>query len=215
MTNPIDVLVLEDRPADAELMVHELEKAGYDVAATRVETMDDLLAALHGEPDLILADYTLPGFTAEAVLEALRARKSGVPVIIVSGTIQEEKAVECMRLGAVDYILKDRLARLGPAARAALDAKAERVRRRVAEEELARSKRHVLADAVYTRDRIGSLARIFGAALATGESIADVQEWPGRIQEITATEVQAVARKYLTPERSVTGYLVGAPGGRT
>jgi zinc protease len=85
----------------------------------------------------------------------------------------------------------------------------------VTEEELARSKRHVLADAVYTRDRIGSLARIFGAALATGESIADVQEWPGRIQEITATEVQAVARKYLTPERSVTGYLVGAPGGRT
>jgi zinc protease len=85
----------------------------------------------------------------------------------------------------------------------------------VTEEELARSKRHVLADAVYTRDRIGSLARIFGAALATGESIADVQEWPGRIQEITAAEVQAVARKYLTPERSVTGYLVGAPGGRT
>jgi zinc protease len=85
----------------------------------------------------------------------------------------------------------------------------------VTEEELARSKRHVLADAVYTRDRIGSLARIFGAALATGESIADVQEWPGRIQDITASEVQAVARKYLTPERSVTGYLVGAPGGRT
>jgi zinc protease len=85
----------------------------------------------------------------------------------------------------------------------------------VTEEELARSKRHVLADSVYTRDRIGSLARIFGAALATGESIADVQEWPARIQEITAKEVQDVARKYLTPERSVTGYLVGAPGGRS
>jgi zinc protease len=85
----------------------------------------------------------------------------------------------------------------------------------VTEEELARSKRQVLANAVYARDRLGALARIFGASLATGDSIADVQEWPARIQGVTAAEVQAVARKYLTPERSVTGYLVGAPGGRT
>jgi zinc protease len=83
----------------------------------------------------------------------------------------------------------------------------------ITEEELARAKRHVRAAAVYTRDRIGSLARIFGSALATGSTIADVQEWPARIQDVTAAEVQAVARKYLTPERSVTGYLIGAPAG--
>ena len=81
----------------------------------------------------------------------------------------------------------------------------------ITEEELTRAKRHVLADAIYSQDRIGSLARIFGAALATGNSVADVQAWPSRVQEVTAQDVQDAARKYLDPKRSVTGFLVNAP----
>ena len=86
----------------------------------------------------------------------------------------------------------------------------------VSDDELTRAKRHVLAQAIYTQDRVSALARIFGAALATGETIADVQQWPSRIQGVTAADVQDVAKKYLDLKRSVTGYLTSAPGeGRT
>jgi zinc protease len=86
----------------------------------------------------------------------------------------------------------------------------------ISEDELTRAKRHVLADAIYTQDRVSSLARIFGAALAIGETVEDVQQWPSRIQNVTAADVQDVAKKYLDLKRSVTGYLTSAPGeGRT
>jgi zinc protease len=86
----------------------------------------------------------------------------------------------------------------------------------VSDDELARAKRHVLAEAIYAQDRVSSLARIFGSSLTTGSTIADVQQWPSRIQNVTAADVQDVAKKYLDLRRSVTGYLTSAPGeGRT
>ena len=115
MATPIHVLILEDRPADAALMVHELRRAGFDPVWWRVETEEDYLAHLQAGLDVILADYSLPQFDALRALQLLQERGGDTPFLIVSATIGEEIAVAAMKQGAADYLLKDRLARLGPA----------------------------------------------------------------------------------------------------
>jgi PAS domain S-box-containing protein len=116
------VLILEDNPVDAELMERQLKKDGITFVSQRVESKSNYLKALKTfQPDLILADYKLPKFDA---LQALALRKKNAPFtpfIIVTGTISEETAVECMKQGADDYLLKDRLARLAEAVRRALE----------------------------------------------------------------------------------------------
>lgn len=114
------VLILEDRPADAELMAHELRRSGFDPQWQRVETEPDFLAHLTPPPEVILADYTMPELDACRALQLLQERELNVPFIVVSGTIGEDVAVAMMRLGAADYLLKDRLARLGKAVKRAL-----------------------------------------------------------------------------------------------
>jgi diguanylate cyclase (GGDEF)-like protein/PAS domain S-box-containing protein len=113
MSEPLRVLLLEDRPADAELILHELRRAGYEPVATRVETKQEFLAGLGPELDVILADYNLPQFDAMGALHLVRESGLDVPFIIVSGSIGEELAVSGIKLGAADYLIKDRLARLG------------------------------------------------------------------------------------------------------
>ena len=115
MTTPLRVLILEDRPADARLMVHELRRAGYELDWKRVETEADYLANLDSGIDVILADGVVPGFDASHALNLLQDQKLEVPLIVVTGSLSEERAVELMRLGAADYLLKDRLTRLGQA----------------------------------------------------------------------------------------------------
>ncbi|MCL4800905.1 MAG: diguanylate cyclase, partial [Burkholderiales bacterium] len=115
------VLLVEDRAADAELALHELERSGFDAHGARVETEADFRAALVERPDLILADYALPRFDGIRALRIAQEVAPDVPFILLSGTIGEELAVEAIRLGAADYLLKDRLSRLGPAVRAALE----------------------------------------------------------------------------------------------
>jgi diguanylate cyclase (GGDEF)-like protein/PAS domain S-box-containing protein len=117
---PLRVLVVEDRAADAELALHELEKSGFDAHGVRVETEADFRAGLAEHPDLIIADYALPRFDGIRALRIAREVAPEIPFILLSGTIGEELAVEAIRLGAADYLLKDRLARLGPAVHAAL-----------------------------------------------------------------------------------------------
>jgi two-component system sensor histidine kinase EvgS len=109
------VLIVEDQPIDAELMVRELRRAGHEPAWQRVETEPDYLRELNAEPDVILADYKLPQFSAPRALELLRASGLSIPLIVVTGAVGEDAVVQCMRQGAADYLLKDRLARLGPA----------------------------------------------------------------------------------------------------
>ncbi len=109
------VLIVEDQPIDAELMVRELRRAGHEPAWQRVETEPDYLRELNAEPDVILADYKLPQFSAPRALELLRASGLSIPLIVVTGAVGEDAVVRCMRQGAADYLLKDRLARLGPA----------------------------------------------------------------------------------------------------
>jgi two-component system sensor histidine kinase EvgS len=135
MSTPLRVLIVEDRPADAELMVVELRRAGYDPDWQRVESEADYLARLDPSLDIILADYSLPQFDALRALHLLHERELDVPVIVVTGSF-EEVAIECLKQGANDYLLKDRLARLGPAVAYALDQKRLRDEKRLAESAL-------------------------------------------------------------------------------
>src|SRR5579872_1233441 len=111
----LNVIVIEDRRSDAELMLYELREAGYEPHATCVTAEGDFVRALQPDIDVILADYSLPGFDAPRALARLQESGLDIPLVIVSGTVGEETALAAMRLGAADYILKDRLRRLGPA----------------------------------------------------------------------------------------------------
>src|SRR5262245_63723941 len=123
MPIPLHILILEDHASDAEIMLHELRRAGFEPHWQRVETESDYLTYLHEGLDVIFADYALPQFDALRALCLLTERDLDIPFIIVSGTIREEAAIECMRQGAADYLLKDQLARLGQAVSHALAAK--------------------------------------------------------------------------------------------
>ena len=118
---PLRVLILEDKLSDAELMVDELRQAGFDPIWQRVDNETDFHARLDPAPEIILADYSLPEWNAPRALRTLQERGLDVPMIIVSGTVSEEAAIECIKQGAADYLLKDRLARLGGAVRKALE----------------------------------------------------------------------------------------------
>lgn len=123
MSTNIRVLILEDRPEDAELMIHELRRSQFDPQWRRVDTESEYNAHLGWQPDVILADYNMPLLDAPRALELLRELDLDIPFIVVSGAIGEDVAVAMMRRGATDYLLKDRLTRLGAAVRSALDAR--------------------------------------------------------------------------------------------
>jgi PAS domain S-box-containing protein len=109
-------LFIEDRDDDAQLILHELQKGGYDVEWQRVETKETVQAALEQRSwDIIICDYSLPKFTAPEALLLLKASGQDLPFIIVSGTIDEESAVTALRAGAHDFVSKAKLARLLPA----------------------------------------------------------------------------------------------------
>jgi len=135
----IRVLILEDRVNDAELMVRELRRAGFIPEWERVETENDFLALLDQEFDIILSDYSMPRFDGLRALELLKRRGSEIPFILVSGTIGDETAVEAIKQGATDYLLKDRLSRLGRSVTQALEQSRLRRERAVAEEALRES----------------------------------------------------------------------------
>jgi PAS domain S-box-containing protein len=153
------ILILEDNASDAELERRELRKSGLEasvrVAADRtayLEALDEFV------PDLILADYSLPGFDGLTALALARQRLPDVPVVIVSGVIGEETAVDALKAGATDYVLKDRLFRLGPVARRALLEAEQRAETRRAEDALRDSEALLRAltdnspDAIFVKD---------------------------------------------------------------
>jgi PAS domain S-box-containing protein len=133
MSEPLNILIVEDRPDDAELAVAALRRDGFAPQWQVVATREDYLAHLSPDLDLILADYTLPTFDAPSALRLLNESGLDVPLIVVSGTVGEEQAIALMRQGAADYLLKDRLTRLGEAARRALAGRALRQEARSAE----------------------------------------------------------------------------------
>jgi signal transduction histidine kinase len=141
MAIPLRVLILEDVQDDADLILHELRRAGFDPDWGRVDNEADYRARLSPTLDVILADYSLPTFDAPRALTLLQGRELDVPFIIVSGSVGEETAVAAMRQGAADYLLKDRLARLGPAVTQALEQKRLRAETRRALESLREANR--------------------------------------------------------------------------
>jgi PAS domain S-box-containing protein len=136
MSQPLRILILEDNPTDAELVLRTLRRAGHELQWERVETEAAFLAALDKSPDLILSDYSMPQFDGLRAMDLLRERGLDIPFILISGTIGEEMAVEAIKRGADDYLLKDRIARLGLAVDRALEDVRLREERRRMEESL-------------------------------------------------------------------------------
>ncbi len=138
MSTPLRILILEDRPTDAYLVVLALRDAGFDFEWTRVQDESGFLDELDPPPDLICSDYYMPQFDAMQALTLLQERQLDIPFIVVSGSIGEDLAVAAMRQGASDYLFKDKLARLGLAVQQALEQKRLREDKRRSEESLRR-----------------------------------------------------------------------------
>src|SRR5579864_2883491 len=140
MRHPLRILSVEDDPKDTELIRDLLETEGIVSEVTRIDTKAALLASLEqGGIDLILADYTLPSFDGISALKFAMKACPDVPFIFVSGTLGEEVAVEALKIGATDYVLKTRLSRLVPSVLRALREATEKAERKRAEESLRHS----------------------------------------------------------------------------
>jgi two-component system cell cycle sensor histidine kinase/response regulator CckA len=134
---PLRLLIVEDCDDDLRLLLHELERGGYAVSHRRVETVAALRSALAPDEnwELVVSDFSLPTMTAHDVLKTVKAERPDLPCIVISGTIAEEAAVDVLRAGARDFVVKERMARLLPAIERELRESAER-RRLVATEAL-------------------------------------------------------------------------------
>ena len=132
----LKLLIVEDNLDDVHLVLRELHRGGLNPEWTRVESEHDFVAALQNAPDIILSDYSMPRFSGLRALELLRESGRDIPFILISGTVGEDIAVQAMRGGATDYLLKDRLARLASAVRGALSETRARAERTCAEEAL-------------------------------------------------------------------------------
>jgi len=151
----LKILMLEDVPEEAEVLQRELRRAGLVFIAQRVQTRVDFAEALDDfEPDLILADAKLPKFDGHSALQMVRQRTPRIPVIMVTGALGDEAAVECLLAGASDYVLKDRPARLGPAVVRALQDEKDRRAREAAEVERKRLERALREAAAEERGRL-------------------------------------------------------------
>ena len=168
---PLRILLLEDDPQDAMLIQELLETDHFVCEINCVQTRAEFLAGLRsGGIDLILADYQLPSFDGLSALELARSERHDLPFIFVSGMIGEETAVDALRFGATDYILKPRLARLVPAVQRALREARERAERRVAAEAVRRSEKELL-------DVIEAIPTMAFITLADGGSVWVNRRW--------------------------------------
>ena len=134
---PVKLVIVEDMPTEAEIAIRQLEAGGFTCNWKRVDSEPALRRMLDEvQPDLILSDFTLPGFDGISALEVAREVKPDIPFIFLSGTIGEERAIDALQRGAYDYVLKTNMARLVPAVRRALSEASSRRSRRALEEQL-------------------------------------------------------------------------------
>ena len=187
MPNQIRVVIVEDRADDAELMIRELRRAGFQPRWKRVETEDDYLRCLAEDPEVILADSCLPEFDGMRALDILQQRGLDIPLLLVSGRLGEDVAVEAMKRGAYDYLLKDRLTRLGEAVRRALERRRLSAESARATAALRRSEEHYRLISEVTTD--------YAYTLSAGPCSALRCEWTTeafpRITGFTADEINA------------------------
>lgn len=164
MNEPVRILLVEDLPTDAELAQREIRQTLKDCLFQRVETREDYLAALETfQPDLIVSDYRMPRFDGLTALKLALECAPLTPVIILTGAINEDTAVHCMKAGATDYVIKEHIKRLGQAVSHALQQKQAHLERRRAEEALRESEEryrtlvHTLPDAIIVIDAAGNI----------------------------------------------------------
>ena len=162
MATTLQLLMVEDSDDDAQLVLVKLRRAGYNIEFIRVDNEPELRAALETKNwQIVVSDYAMPGFSGLKALQILRESDQDTPFILVSGTVGEEIAVEAMRCGANDYIMKDNLARLVPAIERELRECRERADRRRTEEALYQEREralitlHSIGDGVITTDAEG------------------------------------------------------------
>jgi signal transduction histidine kinase len=142
-TAPLRLLHLEDSELDHELMRAHLQRGGLNAAVRRIDSEADFLAAMKQDWDAVISDYNLPGFSGLVALDLLKSSGRDIPFILVSGEIGEDTAVEAMRNGASDYLLKNNLTRLVPALMQAIEATETRQARARADRELDESKQRL------------------------------------------------------------------------
>ncbi|MBI3919049.1 MAG: response regulator [Betaproteobacteria bacterium] len=160
----VRILHLEDNLQDAELILRQLQAAGFDCDVVRAADGAEYETALAGGNfDLVLCDFSVPGYDALLALKRARELRPDLPFVVISGELSEEQAVECLRAGATDYLLKHRLQRLVPAVQRALEEAVERKRRHLAEiarresEDRFRSVVAAMAEGVIVQDRRGRI----------------------------------------------------------
>ena len=199
MSGPLSVLMVEDVEDDAALLSSELRRHGYQLSSERVETAAEMRRALDERDwDLILADFSLPGFGGREALEVLGASGKDIPLIIVTGSITDESAVAAMRAGARDFVLKDNLARLFPAIdRERMQAR-ERAAARELEEDLAAARRAQL-------EQLAERARVFESLATLGSKLA------GRVDRQQIAEA-AVEHAFALVEAGGVWLAVDEPG---
>jgi PAS domain S-box-containing protein len=198
----LNVLLVEDDPRDAELLLRELRRAGFDPIWRRVDSEEDYIEGLNHDLEIILSDYSMPGFSGVRALELLRHREMEIPFIIVSGAIGESVAVDAMRAGASDYLMKGHLARLGPAIMRELQkAQDKRARRRaeaalLASEDRYRDLVENSKDLICTHDLEG---RILSVNRAAAELLGYDQSTllNRRIQDILFRDVENGFDRYI------------------
>ena len=194
MKTKLRILHLEDSPADSELIQELLASEGVDCEVVRLEDRQQFLEELNRKNfDLIFADSSLPSFSGRQALELSRVYAADIPFIFISGTMGEDTAIESLRNGATDYVLKDRLSRLVPAVRRALAEAAERAKNLEMEQRLRQAQR---LEAVGTL--AGGVAHDFNNILTIikGHTTLLLMECgqPNRVQEVAATIDHAARR---------------------
>ncbi len=222
MSRQLKILFLEDVSADAELESRELRRGGVDCVTQRVETKEAFVRALDEfEPDVILSDFSLPTFDGLSALDIAQEKRPDTPFIFVSGTIGEERAIEALKRGATDYILKTNLRRLAPAVRRAMEDVEERAARRRAEQEVAEQRefyRSVIdldRNFIFAKDREGRFTLVNQAlAEAYGCSVNDLlaktdAEFNPNCEEVEHfrkldLEVMDTLREAFIPEERIT-----------
>jgi diguanylate cyclase (GGDEF)-like protein/PAS domain S-box-containing protein len=190
MTRPIKILLVEDRVEDAEMLLREMRLRGLEVDSRRVDSKAEYAEALTAfAPDMILSDYTLPGFDGIDALHIARLRRPETPFIFVSGTIGEERAIQALKQGAVDYVLKDSRARLVPAIERALREADDRDARRWAQRELEESEER-FRFAMHFSSVGMALVAPDGRWLGTNPALCDIVGYGE--SELLATDVQSI-----------------------
>lgn len=184
----LSVLLVEDSESDALLILRQLRRTGFDIDLQVVQTGPEMAHALLSHPpDLVLSDFSLPGFSASAALRVLQATDLDIPFIVISGKIAEDEAIELMRTGAHDYLMKDALARLGPAVTREITEARMRAERRRSQQALRESE--------YRLRRLST--RILDAQEAERREISrELHDQIGQALTAVKLELQVVSRLF-------------------